>query len=202
MAVSIFNQSKPVYEYLDNGKEWDAYGFYFPLSRWIDDKQVFCFIGDPQKQNTIYIDIHKSKIQVNGQEHLLPLGFKVGDLWLWGRDVLAIPAVIGAIALTTEPLCLSVLESFLLKIELDIEVKNSHHKHSPTKIKEIKSTIQEIESQLELFTTNLGNLFHRIVQERNLLSSTQDFPIQSQIELTHRNEELARLLEQFHQLDP
>ena len=103
--------------------------------------------------------------------------------------------------MTAEPLCVSALESFLAKIELEREVQNLQHKYSLEKIEQIRSNLQEIDSQLELFATNLGELFERIVKERNLLNGAREFALYSPIELARRNEELQRLLAQFHQLD-
>jgi hypothetical protein len=201
-SKTVFNQSKTVYECLDEGKSYHCYGFYFELDRKILEQPVFCFIGDPEKLQTMYDFSSKSEIKINGKAYLLPLGFKIKGIWRqWDKEEIAIPTVIGEIALTAETLCLSALESFMVKIELETEVQNLHHKHSQAKIEQIQSTIQDIESQLELFATNLGDLFERIVKERNLLNSIQDFPINSPIELTQRNEDLKILLAQFHQLD-
>jgi hypothetical protein len=209
MFSSIFNQSKPVfdrfktvYECLDEGKSYHCYGFYFELNRKILEQPVFCFIGDPEKLKTMYDFSSRSEIKINDKAYLLPLGFKIKGIWRqWDKEEIAIPTVIGEIALTAEPLCLSALESFMVKIELETEVQNLHHKHSQAKIEQIQATIQAIDSQLELFATNLGDLFERIVKERNLLNSIQDFSVNSPIELTQRNEDLKILLAQFHQLD-
>lgn len=198
----IHNRSKTVYECLDEGKSWHCYGFYYQLDRTILSEPVFCFIGDPEKLKTMYDFCSRSKIKINDKEYLLPLGFKVKGIWReWDKEEITIPTVIGEIALTAEPLCLSALESFMVKIDLETEVQNLHHKHSQAKIEQIQATIQDIDEQLEQFSTNLGELFNRIIKERNLLNSIQDFPVNSPIELTQRNEELKRLLEQFHQLD-
>ena len=202
MFGSIFNKSKTVYECLDEGESWNCYGFYYQLDRKILAEPVFCFIGDPEKLKTMYDFCSRSKIKINDKEYLLPLGFKVKGIWRqWNKEEITIPTVIGEIALTAEPLCLSALESFMVKIELETEVQNLHHKHSQSKIEQIQATIKDIDEQLEQLSTNLGELFNRIIKERNLLNSIQDFPVNSPIELRQRNEELKRLLEQFHQLD-
>ena len=202
MFGSIFNKSKTVYECLDEGESWNCYGFYYQLDRKILAEPVFCFIGDPEKLKTMYDFCSRSKIKINDKEYLLPLGFKVKGIWRqWNKEEITIPTVIGEIALTAEPLCLSALESFMVKIELETEIQNLHHKHSQSKIEQIQATIKDIDEQLEQLSTNLGELFNRIIKERNLLNSIQDFPVNSPIELRQRNEELKRLLEQFHQLD-
>jgi hypothetical protein len=202
MLKSINHQSKLVHECLDQGESWHCYGFYFQLDLKIAGELIFCFIGDPEKIKTMYDFCSRSKIKINNQEQLLPLGFKTKGIWReWNQPELTIPTVIGKIALAAEPLCISALESFLVKIELETEVKNLHHKHNQSKIVQIQSAIEDIEIQLELFSANLADLFDRIIKERNLLNSIQDFPVRIPIELTQRNEDLSRLLTQFHQLD-
>ena len=89
----------------------------------------------------------------------------------------------------------------MVKIELERQVQSLQHKHSPEKTEQIQFNLQEIDSQLELFATNLGELFDRIVKERNLLNGEREFALKSPIELARRNEDLQRLLAQFHQLD-
>jgi hypothetical protein len=202
MLKYINHQSKLVHECLDRGESWHCYGFYFQLDLKIVGEPIFCFIGDPEKIKTMYDFCARSKIEINHQEHLLPLGFKTKGIWReWNQPELTIPTVIGKIALATEPLCISALESFLVKIELETEVKNLHHKHNQSKIVQIQSAIEDIEIQLELFSANLGDLFDRIIKERNILNSIQNFSVRMPIELTQRNEDLSRLLRQFHQLD-
>jgi hypothetical protein len=202
MLRSINHQSKLVHECLDQGESWHCYGFYFQLDLKIAGESIFCFIGDPEKIKTMYDFCSRSKIKINNQEHLLPLGFKTKGIWReWNQPELTIPTVIGKIALAAEPLCIAALESFLVKIELETEVKNLHHKHNQSKIVQIQSAIEDIETQLELFSSNLADLFDRIIKERNLLNSIQDFPVRMPIELTQRNEDLSRLLTQFYQLD-
>jgi hypothetical protein len=130
------------------------------------------------------------------------LGFKAkGILPIPNREETKLPTVLGEIALTAEPLCLSALDSFMDKIELERQVQSLQHKHSPEKTEQVQSNLQEIDSQLELFATNLGELFDRIVKERNLLNGDREFVLKSPIELARRNQELQRLLAQFHQLD-
>ena len=202
MFGSILHKSKPVYECFDDGESWHCYGFYFQLDQKILSQPVFCFIGDPDKLKTMYDFNTRSKIKINDKEYLLPLGFKVKGIWReWDKAEITIPTVIGQIALTAEPLCVPALEAFIVKIDLETEVQNLHHKHSQAKIEQIQTTIKDIDEQLELFSVNLGELFNRIVKERNLLTSIQEFTVNSPIELTQRNQELNRLLEQFHQLD-
>jgi hypothetical protein len=202
MPGSIFNRSKPVYECLDEGTLYICYGFYFQLSQKISDEPIFCFIGDPKKYENVSTFHFSNKIKINCREYLLPLGFKVtGTFPLPNQEAMKLPTVIGEIAFTAEPLCASALESFLVKTELEREVQNLQHKHSSEKIEQIRSNLQEIDSQLELFATNLGELFDRIVKERNLLNGEGELALYSPIELARRNEELQRLLAQFHQLD-
>lgn len=198
----IFDRPQSVYECFDEGKSYQCYGFYFELDRKIADEPVFCFIGDPKKLKTMYDFSSRSEIKINNEKYLLPLGLRVGRIWRqWDKEEIAIPPLIAEIALTAKPLCLAALDSFMVKIELETEVKNLHYKHNQAKIEQIQTTIQDIDSQLNLFATNLGRLFKRIVKERNILNSVQDFPVNSPIELTQRNEDLKFLLKQFHHLD-
>jgi hypothetical protein len=198
----VLNKSKPVYEFVDDQGIYSCYGFYFQLSQKISEEPIFCFICDPKKSEHISSFHFKDKIKINRRECLLPLNFKAaGAFLLPNEQAIELPTVIGEIALTAEPLCASALESFLVKIELEREVQNLQHKHSLEKIEQIRSNLQEIDSQLELFATNLGELFDRIVKERNLLNGEGEFALYSPIELARRNKELQQLLAQFHQLD-
>jgi hypothetical protein len=202
MFASIFNRSKPVYEFLDGEIDRSCYGFYFKLNQKILYETIFCFIGDAKKYKNTNIYHFNDKIEINHRKYLLPLGFKAkGILPIPNQAETKLPTVLGEIALTAEPLCLSALESFLVKIELERQVQSLQHKHSSEKTEQIQSNLQEIDSQLELFATNLGELFNRIVKERNLLNGDREFTLKSPSELARRNEDLQRLLAQFHQLD-
>jgi hypothetical protein len=211
MSGSTFNTSKPVYEYFEQKNVGTCYGFYFQVDQKILDKRIFCFISRPQvfhdgrkdpiPPSCFYQIVGYNPIRGDCRERQLTLGSNVILFPFLTRGATKLPTLIGEIALTAEPLCVSALESFMVKIKLEREVHNLQYKHSQEKIEQIRSNLQEIDLQLELFANNLRNLFDCIVKERNLLNSDREFSLKVPLELARRNEELQRLLAQFHQLD-